>query len=361
MSDSDLRVHSALTLASVPRTIPVVTHPDSTAIDLRSDTVTKPTAAMREAMVNAEVGDDVFGEDPTVRALELKVAELLGKEDALFVPSGTQANQISLMLHCQPGDAIFAPQNAHCGLYESGALGAFVGAQIHAMATPLPGPDDLKPLLFPDVYYYPRPRLVTLENTHNHAGGLVFPQERAEALSAFAREKGLGVHLDGARLWNAHVASGVPLAQLASVADTVSICFSKGLGAPVGSALAFPKERRADAMRFRRRMGGALRQAGILAAAALHAIEHHLGDLGQDHWRAKQLAAALEPLGADPERTETNIVVFPHEDAAAFVARAAEVGVKLSAMGPRVVRLTTHRDLTDSSIEVAIERLRGLA
>lgn len=338
-----------------------MTRSGSAAIDLRSDTVTKPTQAMREAMVAAEVGDDVFGEDPTVRALEEKVAALLGKEDALFVPSGTQANQIALMLHCRSGDAIFAPEHAHFGLYESGAAGAFVGAQIHSLPTPLPGPDDLAPLLFPDVYYYPRPRLVTLENTHNHAGGLVFPQERAEALAGFAREKGLRLHLDGARLWNAHVASKVPLPQLASVADTVSVCFSKGLGAPVGSALAFPAAWRADAMRLRRRMGGALRQAGILAAAALHAIEHHLGDLGQDHWRAKKLAAALESLGADPERTETNIVVFPHEDAADFVARAAEAGVKLSAMGPRVVRLTTHRDLTDDAIELAIERLRGLA
>ncbi len=202
---------------------------------------------------------------------------------------------------------------------------------------------------------------MTLENTHNHAGGLVFPQERAEALAAFAREQGLGVHLDGARLWNAHVASGVPLPTMAAVADTVSVCFSKGLGAPVGSALAFPAARRADAMRLRRRMGGALRQAGILAAAALHAIEHHLDDLAQDHWRAKKLATALEPLGADPEKTETNIVVFAHEDAAAFVARAADAGVKLSAMGPRVVRLTTHRDLDDDAIERAIERLRELA
>lgn len=331
------------------------------AIDLRSDTVTKPTEAMREAMAKAEVGDDVFGEDPTVRALEEKVAELLGKEDALFVPSGTQANQIALMLHCRSGDAIFAPRHAHCGLYESGAAGAFAGAQIHSLATALPGPDDLKAELFPDVYYYPRPRLVTLENTHNHAGGLVFPQERAEALSAFAREQGLGVHLDGARLWNAHIASSVPLPTMAAVADTVSVCFSKGLGAPVGSALAFPAERRADAMRLRRRMGGALRQAGILAAAALHAIEHHLDDLAQDHWRAKKLATALESLGADPEKTETNIVVFAHDDAAAFVAQAAEAGVKLSAMGPRVVRLTTHRDLDDDAIERAIERLRGLA
>jgi len=338
-----------------PRTIRRVT-----PIDLRSDTVTRPTPAMREAMARAEVGDDVYGEDPTVRALEERVAGLLGKEDALFVPSGTQANQIALMLHCQAGDAAFAGEHAHFGLYEAGAAGAFVGAQIHSLGVPLPGPDELRARLFPDLFYYPRPRLVALENTHNHGGGLVYPQERAEALAELAREKGLAVHLDGARLWNAHVASGTPLPKLAAVADTVSVCFSKGLGAPVGSAVAFERARRPDALRYRRRMGGALRQAGILAAAALHALDHHLGELAADHRRARRLAEGLAGLGADPAKTETNIVVFEHPDAAAFVARAAEREVRISAMGPRVVRLTTHRDLDDEAIEAAIERLVGL-
>ena len=330
------------------------------AIDLRSDTVTKPTPAMRAAMAQAEVGDDVYGEDPTVRALEVEVARLLGKEDALFVPSGTQANQIALMLHCRPGDAAFAGEHAHFGLYEAGAAGAFAGVQVHSMGCPLPGPDDLRACLFPDVFYYPRPALVALENTHNHGGGLVYPQDRAEALAAFARSEGMPVHLDGARLWNAHVASGTPLPRLAAVADTVSVCFSKGLGAPVGSALAFDADRRTEALRYRRRMGGALRQAGILAAGALHALRHHLGGLQHDHRRARRLAEGLVALGADPSRTETNIVAFEHSDAAAFVARAAAVGVKIGAMGPRVVRLTTHRDLDDEAIEGAIDRLTGL-
>ena len=329
-------------------------------IDLRSDTVTRPTRAMRQVMADAPVGDDVYGEDPTVRALEERVAELLGKESALFVPSGTQANQIALMLHCQSGDAVFAPDDAHFGLYESGAAAALVGVQIHALGSALPDASAFEARLFPDMFYQPRPRLLALENTHNHAGGRVYPQERAEAIAQRARAEGLGVHLDGARLWNAHVATDEPLSRLAAVGDTVSVCFSKGLGAPMGSALAMPESWRARALRFRRRMGGALRQAGIVAAGALYALEHHLANLADDHRRAQHLARALMPLGADPRRTDTNMVVFTHSDAPAFVESAAKVGVRIGAMGRRTVRLVTHRDLRDEDIDLALERLLQL-
>ncbi|HJL27425.1 MAG TPA: threonine aldolase family protein, partial [Polyangiaceae bacterium LLY-WYZ-15_(1-7)] len=225
-------------------------------IDLRSDTVTRPTPAMRRAMAEAEVGDDVYGEDPTVRALEERVAALLGKDAALFVPSGTQGNQIGLALHTRPGDEVLVTRGAHVALYESGAAPALSGLQLTPVGAG--GPFDaeaLRPELGRTAFYQARQSLLALENTHNHAGGLVFPQEELAACAALAREHALGVHLDGARLWNAAAASGRSLAELAAPADTISVCFSKGLGAPVGSALVLPAEWRDEAIRLRRRLG----------------------------------------------------------------------------------------------------------
>lgn len=333
--------------------------PDS-LVDLRSDTVTRPTPAMRQAMATAEVGDDVYGEDPTVAALEAKVAELLGKESALFVPSGTMANQIALMLHCRPGDAVFCGAGTHLGLYESGAAGALAGVQLYEAPTGVFDAEALRARLLPQVFYYARPRLLSMENTHNHSGGRVFPRAWAEENAALARDEGLRVHLDGARLWNASAASGEALPALAAVADTVSVCFSKGLGAPVGSALAMAASERERALHLRRRMGGALRQAGILAAAALHALAHHREDLPEDHRRARELAAGLVQAGyrCELESVETNIVVFEvEEEAAVFMARAREQGVALGAIGPRTIRAVTHRDLTDDGLVRALEVL----
>lgn len=333
-------------------------------IDLRSDTVTRPTPAMRDAMASAEVGDDVYGEDPTVARLEATVAALLGKESALFVPSGTMANQIGLALHAHPGEEILVGVGAHVSLYESGAAPGLSGIQL----TPVPGDgrfdaDALRPLLHPDVFYYAKQRAVAFENTHNQSGGRVFPQDDLVAAAALAREHGLGVHLDGARLWNAATATGLDVATLAAPADTVSVCLSKGLGAPVGSVVAFPGSRRLDALRLRRRLGGAMRQAGILAAAGLYALEHHRGDLADDHRRARTLADGLAAAGygCDPSVVETNIVVFevPGE-APEFLERAREVGVLLGAIGPRTLRAVTHRDLDDEAIAAAIAALAGL-
>ncbi len=333
-------------------------------IDLRSDTVTRPTPGMREAMASAEVGDDVYGEDPTVARLEAQVAELLGKESALFVPSGTMANQIGLALHAHSGEEILAGAGAHLALYESGAAPGLWGIQL----TPVPGDgrfdaDALREMLRGDLFYYAKQRAVAFENTHNHSGGRVFPQEDLVDAAALARRRGLGVHLDGARLWNAAVATGLDEATLAAPADTVSVCLSKGLGAPVGSVIAFPEARRADALRLRRRLGGAMRQAGILAAAGLYALAHHRSDLCEDHRRARALAEGLAASGhrCRPQDVETNIVVFKVSmPAPEFLERAREAGVLLGAIGPQTIRAVTHRDLDDGAIEAAVGALAPL-
>ncbi|MEM9066855.1 MAG: GntG family PLP-dependent aldolase [Myxococcota bacterium] len=332
-------------------------------IDLRSDTVTRPTSEMRSAIASAEVGDDVYGEDPSVLGLETYVAELLNKESALFVPSGTMANQICLALHGRAGDEILVGSGAHIALYESGAAPGLSGLQL----TPLAGDgrftaDALRDALHPpEAYYYAKQCAVAIENTHNHSGGRVFPQDDVLEVAALARANALAVHLDGARLWNASVATGLSVAELAAPADTVSVCLSKGLGAPVGSVALFPKERRVDALRLRRRFGGALRQSGLLAAAGLHALRHHRDDLSHDHRRAKGLAEGLAALGYDCDVSivDTNIVVFRVEmSAERFVQRAREAGVLLGAIGPRSIRAVTHRDLSDANIEEALDVFR---
>ncbi len=338
-------------------------------IDLRSDTVTRPTEAMRRAMAAAEVGDDVFGEDPTVERLQRDVAALLGKEAALFVPSGTMANQIALLVHARPGDEVVVSEGAHCAWYESGAGAAWAGVQfVVAGAGPVFDVDALEAAVKPRVYYYPRTSLVAFENTHNRGGGRVLPQATVEAVAARARALGLAVHLDGARLFNAAASSGRAVAELARPADTVSVCLSKGLGAPVGSLLAGDRERITAAHRFRKMLGGGMRQAGVLAAAGLHALAHHVARLADDHAHAARFAeAAAKSPRLAVQRPETNIVMVdvpgdPRDrPAEALAARAKEAGVLLSVFGAARLRAVTHLDVTGDECARAGEALASLA
>ena len=338
-------------------------------IDLRSDTVTKPTPAMRRAMAEAEVGDDVYGEDPTVIALERRTAELLGQEAALFVPSGTMANQIAVGVHCQPGDELLCDPAAHLYVWEGGGIARHWGVT----ARPVPGhqgawsASDLADKVRPDDGHYVRTRLVCLENTHNRGGGTVYPYHRLTDVSAWARSCGLALHLDGARLMNAVVASGIPATEWGRRFDTVSICFSKGLGAPVGSALAGPAGLIRKAHRLRKVLGGGMRQAGILAAAAWHALDHHVNRLADDHDHARILANAVEEtegLRLESGPVETNLVwiaVDPQLGTAAdVVARLREAGVLVSALGAQVVRACTHLDVTREGVEIAADAIRRL-
>ncbi len=331
-------------------------------IDLRSDTVTQPTPAMRRAMAEAEVGDDVFGDDPTVQRLEARVAELLGKEAALFVPSGTMANQLAVRVQTEPGDEILVEGEAHLYYYEAGAPAALSGV----MCRCLPGrrgvftAADLEAALRPGDVHFPPTRLVCVENTHNRGGGKLWPLDTLRAVAAGARRHGLRLHLDGARLWNASVASGVPECDYAALFDTVSVCFSKGLGAPVGSALAGPAELIARARRFRKMFGGGMRQVGILAAGALYALEHHRTRLAEDHARARRLAetlAALPGAALDPATVETNLVYFrvTRQPAAEVVAALAAEGVRVLASGPDTIRAVPHLNVTDAEFARALE------
>jgi threonine aldolase len=337
-------------------------------IDLRSDTVTKPTPAMREAMARAEVGDDVYGEDPTVNALQERVAALLGKEAALFVPSGTMANQISLGVLTRPGDEIVCDAGAHCISFESGALAALWGVQARTVAAErgLLEPAAVEALIRPAGDVYPRTRVLELENTHNRGGGAVYPLERVRALGELARRRGLHVHLDGARLWNACAATGVAPADYARDATTVSVCLSKGLGAPAGSLVCGPRELVADGRRLRKRLGGGMRQAGVLAAAGLHALDHHLGRLPEDHANARRLAEGLGALpGASlPFPVETNLVfvAFAGRSAAELAPRLAKEGVLANPEGsrPDLLRLVTHLDVSREDVDEAVRRAARL-
>lgn len=336
--------------------------------DLRSDTVTQPTDAMRAAMAAAPVGDDVYGEDPSVRALEERVAELVGKEAALFVPSGTQANQIALLCHTTRGDEVIVGEGAHCAFYESGAAGALAGVQlVCAGRGGLFTAEDAEALIKPTDDHCPQTRLIAIENTHNRAGGRVFPQQDVLAIAALARRRGLALHLDGARLWNAAVASGTSEATLSDPFDTVSVCFSKGLGAPVGSALCGPAPLIRRARRWRKMLGGGMRQAGIVAAGALYALEHHRARLPLDHAAARSIATALADVpGVTVLPVETNIVLIdvPGVPAARVVAAAREHGVLIGAFGPERVRAVTHMGLDPAALpEVtrALQRALGAA
>ena len=339
----------------------------SAPVDLRSDTVTRPTPAMRRAMAEAEVGDDCYREDPMARALEERTAALFGKEAALFMPSGTMANQAALQVHCRPSDEVVVGQGAHCFHFEGGAGGAYAGVQFVPLGQGgLFDVAALEAAVKPPAYYLARTALVALENTHNLAGGVVFPQRQVEAIARRARELGLALHLDGARVWNAHVATGLPLAELAAPFDTISACFSKGLGAPIGSVLVGSADQIAAALRVRRKLGGALRQVGILCAAMLHALDHHVERLAEDHDNAQRLARGLSSLpgvSVDPASVETNIVVFDVTEGLAsdFVSHAAAEGVLLGAVGARRVRAVTHMDVDEAGIDRALTRLGRVA
>jgi threonine aldolase len=334
-------------------------------VDLRSDTVTRPTPAMREAMARAEVGDDVYGEDPTVNRLQARVAELLGKEAGLFVPSGTMANQVSLGVLTRPGDEIVCDAGAHCISFEAGALSALWGVQARTIVASrgLLQPRDVEAAIRPlGNDHYPRTRVVEIENTHNRGGGAVYPLEQVRALGALARARGLDLHMDGARLWNACAASGVAPADYAAQATTVSVCLSKGLGAPAGSVVCGSRDLVAEARRFRKRLGGGMRQAGILAAAGLHALDHHLARLPEDHENARRLAEGLAALpGASlPFPVETNLVfvAFEGRRASDLARRLAEVGVLANPEGSRedMLRFVTHLDVSRADVEEAIAR-----
>lgn len=332
--------------------------------DLRSDTLTRPTAAMRAAMAAAEVGDDVYGEDPSVQALEARVAAVLGKESALFVPSGTMGNQIGLLVHTRPGDEVIIGEGSHCAYYESGAASAWAGVQFAiAGRGGLFNADEMLEVVKPAQYHFPRTRLVVVENTHNRAGGRVFPQQEVLKIAAEAGRQGLALHLDGARIWNASVATDVDVAQLAAPFDTLSVCFSKGLGAPVGSAFVGSREHVLAARRFRKMLGGGMRQAGILAAGALHALDHHRARLAEDHASARVFADTLRGVtGIEVAPVETNIVVLTSAsaDASELARRAAERGVLMNATGKRTLRAVTHLDVDVDQVKAAAETLRAL-
>jgi threonine aldolase len=340
--------------------------PTTPLIDLRSDTVTRPSAGMRKAMAEAEVGDDVFGDDPTVRKLQDKVAELLGHPAALFVTSGSMANQIAIGAQLRPADELLAEAGSHCLNFEGGACSALWGVQPRTLEGKRGqlSADQVGSAVRPVSEHFPRTRLLCLENTHNRGGGSVWPLDRFSAVVAAARAKGLLVHLDGARLFNAQAASGTRAVEYARQCDTATICFSKGLGAPVGSVLCGSAEVIKEAHRLRKRLGGAMRQVGILAAAGLYALEHNLDRLPQDHEHAKRLArglAEIPGISIDLASVETNLVFsdFPMP-AADALSRLREHGVLATPEGsrPNSVRMVTHLDVGAADIDEALLRIR---
>ena len=340
-----------------------------TAIDLRSDTVTRPTAAMRAAMAAAEVGDDQYGEDPTTHRLQERCAALLGKEAALWLPSGTMANQVALRVLTRPGDEVITSREAHAGWHETGGAAANAGVQIVEVGQGglFTRDDFVAAVKQSSLPVFPPTTLVEIENTHNRGGGVVFPQADVEAICAAARERGIGCFLDGARLWNAAAASGRSEAELAAPFDLVAVAFSKGLGAPGGSLLAGGRALITSARRHCRMLGGAMRQNGIFSAAALHGLDHHRGRLAEDHRHARQLAEVLAASAAvqlDLATVQTNIVVFRlasgAPDAATLVARARDRGVLLNAFAVRTVRAVTHLDVSAAQVAQAGEILREL-
>ena len=329
-------------------------------IDLRSDTLTRPTESMRQAMARAEVGDDVYGEDPTVRVLEERVAGLFGHEAALFTPTGSMANVLAVRSLVAPGQEVLCEASAHIARAELGAHGAYTGLTMRTWVSPR-GEVDLATIRYlyaPDMgpFFVPT-AAISVENTHNFAGGAVLPIDDLQELREYATSVGVRVHMDGARIWNAHVATGVPLTTYGAVADVMAVCLSKGLGAPIGSLMVGGADAIDEARVWRKRMGGGMRQVGILAAAGLHALDHHVDRLADDHTHARLLA---EAAGVDPATVDTNIVVVPHADPPAFVAAAREAGVLVAAVGPAAVRMVTHLDITRDDAEQAAKVLTGL-
>ncbi|MEB2286017.1 MAG: low-specificity L-threonine aldolase [Polyangiaceae bacterium UTPRO1] len=331
-------------------------------VDLRSDTLTLPTAAMRAAMAAAEVGDDVFHEDPTVNALEEHAAGLAGKEAALFLPSGTMANLVACKLHTQPGDEVILERTSHLYRYEAGGFAAYAGVSVALIdgERGLVTPEQVDAAVRLADVHQPRSRLLWLEDTHNAGGGSCWPLDRLAAVVAAGRGHGLAVHLDGARVWNACIAQGFPLKAIADHVDTLSFCFSKGLGCPVGSVLIGDREFIAAARRVRKQLGGGMRQAGILAAAALHALDHHIARLADDHANARRLADGLDGLAGLRVRrpVETNIVLL---DTSASLLGPMEVvgsligaGVRCLPINATTVRLVTHLDVSQPDVEHAL-------
>lgn len=336
-------------------------------IDLRSDTVTKPSPEMREAMFTARVGDDVYGEDPTVNLLQQRMAELTGKQAALFVPSGVMANQLAIKAHTNPGDEIVVESESHIFQYETAAPSIMSSVQIY----PAPGSrgvisnETFLAAVRPQEYYFPLTRLLCLENTHNRAGGAVYPLESMKRLSRAAREKGIAVHLDGARLWNASVATGISIREYSSLVDSVSLCFSKGLGAPVGSILCGSWEFIEKAHRFRKVFGGGMRQVGLLAAGCLYALDHNVERLRFDHANAKRLAEALSDipqLSVNPDEVETNIVVMsissPGIAPDVLIGKLREKGVLIGMGAANKLRAVTHLDVSEEDVERAADVFR---
>jgi threonine aldolase len=337
-------------------------------VDLYSDTVTRPTREMRRFMCEAEVGDEQKQEDPTVNLLQEMVADLLGKEAALFLPSGTMCNEIALRVHCRPGDEMLAHRTAHPIHYEGGGPAALAGVNVSALDGPRGqyDADAVAAAIRPDSRYMPRTRLLWVEQTSNLGGGSIWALDRIAAVTDVARRHGLRTHLDGARLMNAVVASGVAARDYAAPFDSAWIDFTKGLGAPVGAALAGSRDFIAEAWRLKQQMGGAMRQAGIIAAGGVFALQNHVKRLAEDHANARRLAeglAGLPGVGLDPATVETNIVLFELRgalDAGAAVAALLARGVRMGAMGPRTVRAVTHLDVDAAQIERALDAARAV-
>ncbi len=336
-------------------------------VDLRSDTVTRPTAEMRRAMADAEVGDDVFGDDPTVNALQEFAAELLGKEAGLFVPTGSMGNQVSLGALTRPGDEVVCDAGAHFLHYEGGSVAAHLGLVMR----PLPGSNgvidaaQVAAAVRPGNDHNPKTAVVAIENTHNSAGGKIFPLDEARAISKVCGERDVKVHLDGARLFNAQAATGIPAREWASCADSMSFCFSKGLGAPIGSMVCSSREVIKEGRRLRKRLGGGMRQVGVIAAAARVALERGVERLAEDHANARRLAeglAQLAPEAVDVDGVETNMVYL---NLAPFGRQAPEVSDALRAEGVLTIgfpgaamRLVTHRDVSSADLDRALDALR---
>lgn len=340
-----------------------------TKIDLRSDTVTKPSREMREYMMAAEVGDDVFSEDPAINQLQQKIAVMTGKEAALFVPSGTQANQVSINAHTIPGTEVICDYQSHIFNYESGAAGLLAGVQLH----PLPGKNghptaaQVAEAIRPFDDHYPQSSLVCLENTHNKAGGTIFSLKQIAEIDEFVRSRHLKLHLDGARLWNASIATGISISEYASYFDSVSLCFSKGLGAPVGSIVAGSKEFIKRAHYYRKAYGGGMRQAGILAAACEFAVDNNFLRLAEDHQKARMLAEGLNSLSRveiDLDTVETNILIFDisktGKEAPQVCNEMEQAGILSIPFSSTRIRLVTHLDVSLEEVGRAIEILKKL-
>jgi threonine aldolase len=328
-------------------------------IDLRSDTVTRPTDEVRAAMAAAEVGDDVFGDDPTVNRLEERVADLLGFEAALYTATGSMANLLAVRALAGPGTEILCESAAHIARAELGAHGAIAGVTMRTWTHPdgFADLDAIDAMFAPDLGpFFVKTTCLSVENTHNFAGGRVQPAGVLRGLRDLADRRGARIHLDGARIWNAHVATGVALRELAGVADTAAVCLSKGLGAPIGSLMVGTADHVAEARVWRKRLGGGWRQAGLLAAAGLYVLDHHLDRLADDHRHARVIA---EAAGVDPAGVDTNIVVIPTTDAAAVVARCRDEGVLVAAVGAGVVRVVTHLDVDAAGAERAAMVIAG--